>query len=112
MQALTEDDRIKLGEQASMLATLSVILCFMASCGGCITVFVAVPLSMWGLSLARTALDTPQPTAVVDAWARPARTMNLVALIYSGLLSLFIVTYIGLYGVAIVGVVVAAALGL
>lgn len=101
MTPLTEEDRLKLAEQASMIATLSILLCLMASCGGCITVFLALPTSLWGLSLARSALDTESPSPVVSAYASPARTMNLIAAIYSGLLSLAIVAYIGLYAVLI-----------
>jgi hypothetical protein len=104
LNQLTDDDRIRLAEQSSMLAVLSVILCLMASCG-CVTVFIAFPLSMWGLSLARTALDTPDPSPTLAAWAGPARTFNLVALIHSGLMCFLIVSYITVY-VGMIGLMV------
>ncbi|MCB9678872.1 MAG: hypothetical protein H6737_27470 [Alphaproteobacteria bacterium] len=96
MEALTEEDRLRNAEQASMLAFLAVILCLMMNCG-CFSVMLAVPVSMWALHLARVALDAPDPPELVKAYATPARNTSLVTFLFSGLMTLFIVLYFGTY---------------
>lgn len=109
-EVLTDEDRIKKAEQASLLAFLSVILCLMMNCG-CFSVMLAVPVSMWALHLARVALDQPEPSELVKAYAAPARNTSLVTFIFSALMTLFILMYFGLYFVLIVGTLGAAVLG-
>lgn len=96
MQPLTEEQRIQKAEQASTMAFVAVVLCLMVNCGGCFTVFVALPLSLWALSLARVALDGDPPD-LARAYAVPARNNALATAVFSGLLILLIVGYITLY---------------
>jgi hypothetical protein len=95
-EALTEEDRRRKAEQASVLTLLSVVLCLMMNCG-CITVFLAVPTSMWALHLSRVALGTEDPSEVVKAYATPARNISLITFLFSGLASLAILLYFGTY---------------
>ena len=111
MDVLTDAERIQKAETASSMAILSVILCLMTSCGACVTVFLALPISMWGLYLCRTALDTEDPSELVRAYARPAMFINLVCLLYSGALCLLILAYVLLYGGMIGAVFLAAIVG-
>jgi hypothetical protein len=104
VELLTDEDRLKRAEQASMLSLLAVILCLMMNCG-CFSVMLAVPVSMWALHLARVALDQPDPSELVKAYATPARNTSLVTFIFSGLMTLFIILYFGLYFVMIFGTV-------
>ncbi|MEZ4316525.1 MAG: hypothetical protein R3F61_03445 [Myxococcota bacterium] len=104
MELLTEEDRLKRAEQASLLALIAVVLCLMMNCG-CFSVMLAVPVSMWSLQLARVALDTPDPSELVKAYATPARNTSLVTFIFSLLMTTFILLYFGLYFVMIVGTV-------
>lgn len=93
---MTEEEAIKKAEQASMLAFVSAVLMFMMNCGGCVTVFLALPMALWAMSLARTALEE-NPTEVAKAYATPARNLSLVVSIFSSLWILIFVAYITIY---------------
>ena len=108
-EALTEEDRRRKAEQASILTLLSVVLCLMMNCG-CITVFLAVPTSMWALHLSRVALGTEDPSEVVKAYAAPARNISLVTFLFSGLVSLALILYFSAYFLMFFSIFVLAAL--
>lgn len=90
-----------------MLATMSIALCLLASCGGLVTLLGALPLAIWGLKLSREALDGDGVQEIVEAYAIPARNLNAAALVYSALYLLFIAAFLSLYAMAIVAVVLA-----
>lgn len=93
---MTEEERIKKAEQASMLAFVSAVLMFMMNCGGCVTVFLALPMALWAMSLARTSLED-DPPELAKAYATPARNLSVVVAIFSSIWILIIVMYITLY---------------
>lgn len=93
---MTDEERIKKAEQASMLAFVSAVLMFMVYCGGCVTVFLALPMALWALSLARAALDD-DPPELAKAYAVPARNLAVVVAIFASILILIFVAYITLY---------------
>ena len=78
---------------------------FMMNCGGCFTVFLALPVALWALSIAREVLSD-NPTEVTKAYATPARNLSAVVAIFSSAFILFIVASLSLYLFAIVFVVV------
>lgn len=107
MTELTPEERLKKAKQASTFAFLAVLLCLMMNCGGCITIFFALPVSLFGLQSARVALDSDDPSDVVIAYATPARNICIATSIVSTLIIVLITLYILLY----VGII-AAAVGL
>lgn len=97
MDPLTDERRVQLAEQASLLATFSVVLCMVGSCAGPITLLFALPLSLWGLKLTRDALAGTSIPELAKAYASPARGLHIAVVIYSGSLLLFYLGFVLLY---------------
>lgn len=93
---MNEEEAVKKAEQASTLAFLGAVLMLMLNCGGCFMVFLALPISLWSMSLARAAL-AESPSELTKAYATPARNLSLVVAIFSSIWILIIVLYVMLY---------------
>lgn len=88
------------------LGYISVILCLVTPCGGCMPLLGALPVSLMALQLSRTALAA-SPDEVSEVHARHGMATGLLSLIYSGLLLAMVLLYVLLY----VGIFAAALLG-
>ncbi|MCA9566361.1 MAG: hypothetical protein KC656_00905 [Myxococcales bacterium] len=97
MEPLTTEERLKKAEQSSMLAFLAVLLCFITSCGGIMMAVFALPIALWGLKLARDALDGDGVDDMVKAYALPARNLHAASVLFAGAWILFFVSIIALY---------------
>ena len=94
-------------QSASLLGTLSVILCLMAPCASCMPLVFALPLSLWTTFQARRVLAATTDE-VAMAYARGALANGVVSLVYSSLMLLLVLTYIGLYVAMIAFALIAA----
>jgi len=61
---------------------VTMLLCLVAPCAGFMTVFLALPLGMYGLRLGRSVLDAQVPS-VDRAYARTGLRLCIMGVVYS-----------------------------
>lgn len=98
MEPLTPEERLKKAQQASMLALFCVMMGLMVSCGGSVLCIIELPLAGWGLLIAREALTGDDVPDMVRAYAVPARNLLIACLVHSGMMIVFILGIVFLYG--------------
>ena len=91
---------------SSTLGTLSIVLCLVAPCASCMTLFFALPLSLVSIQFARTAMEDSDDELTI-AYGRNGMTLGVISLIYTLIMLFIAFCYIMLY-VGIIAMVVAA----
>jgi hypothetical protein len=83
-------------QTANTLGLIAVILCLVAPCAGCMTILIALPLSMVCIHSARTVLaEDPDETSAV--YARTGLVLGVVSLVYCCIVLMIALVYVMLY---------------
>jgi len=81
---------------SSTLGTLSIVLCLVAPCASCLTLFFALPLSLVSIQFARTAMEDSEDELTI-AYGRNGMTLGVIALIYTLIMLFIAFCYVMLY---------------
>ncbi len=91
---------------SSTLGTLSVVLCLVAPCASCMTLIFALPLSLFAIQFARTAMEESTDELTL-AHGRNGMTLGVISLIYTLIMMFIVFCYVMLY----VGLILLAVAG-